>query len=379
MSDKDDTTSGSGKWVARADRIGRSIAEASVRHDQDETFVTEGFQALKAEGFFKALVPAELGGHGADYREMCEAIRRLAVHCSATALAFSMHCHLVALPTWRWRHEKAPVEGMLKRVAADDLILISSGGSDWLSSGGTATKVDGGFRINARKIFASGCPMGDMLITSAVFDDPDNGPTVLHFGVPFRAEGVTLTDTWHVLGMRGTSSHDVLLDNVLVPDAAISARRPAGKWHPLFHGVAMIALPMVYAAYVGVAESARARAIELARKKVSAGHTVPLVGKMENAYATAELALDHMIRIAETSVPGAATTQRALFARMLTGRAAVETVERAMEVAGGASFYRSVGLERAFRDVQGARFHPLTEAPQLEFAGRFALGLDIDG
>jgi acyl-CoA dehydrogenase len=379
MSGTDDSTSGPGRWAALADRIGRSIAEASVRHDQDETFVAEGFQALKAAGFFKALVPVELGGHGADYREMCEAIRRLAVHCSSTALAFSMHCHLVALPTWRWRHEKAPVEGLLKRVAADDLILISSGGSDWLSSGGTATKVEGGFRIKARKIFASGCPMGDMLITSAVFDDPDKGPTVLHFGVPFRAEGVSLTDTWHVLGMRGTGSHDVVLDNVFVPDAAISARRPAGKWHPLFHGVAMIALPMVYSAYVGVAENARARAIELARKKASTGHVVSLVGKMENAYATAELAFDHMIRIAETSVPGAAATQRALFARMLTGRAVVETVERAMEVAGGASFYRSGGLERAFRDVQGARFHPLAEGPQLDFAGRFALGLDIDG
>jgi acyl-CoA dehydrogenase len=379
MSDNDDSTSGPGRWVALADRIGRSIAEASVRHDQDETFVAEGFQALKAEGFFKALVPVELGGHGADYREMCEAIRRLAVHCSATALAFSMHCHLVALPTWRWRHEKAPVEGLLKRVAADDLILISSGGSDWLSSGGTATKVEGGFRIRARKIFASGCPVGDMLITSAVFDDAEKGPTVLHFGVPFRAEGVRLTDTWHVLGMRGTGSHDVVLDDVFVPDAAISARRPAGKWHPLFHGVSMIALPMVYAAYLGVAENARARAIELARRKAGTGHTVPLVGKMENAYATAELAFDHMIRIAETSVPGAPATQRALFARMLTGRAVVETVERAMEVAGGASFYRSVGLERSFRDVQGARFHPLTEGPQLEFAGRFALGLDIDG
>jgi alkylation response protein AidB-like acyl-CoA dehydrogenase len=49
-----------------------------------------------------------------------------------------------------------------------------------------------------------------------------------------------------------------------------------------------------------------------------------------------------------------------------------------MELVGGASFYRDLGLERAFRDVQGARFHPLTEIPQLELTGRLALGLDID-
>ena len=49
-----------------------------------------------------------------------------------------------------------------------------------------------------------------------------------------------------------------------------------------------------------------------------------------------------------------------------------------MEVVGGASFFRSTGLERLFRDVQGARFHPLTEKRQLEFTGRIALGLDIE-
>jgi alkylation response protein AidB-like acyl-CoA dehydrogenase len=53
-------------------------------------------------------------------------------------------------------------------------------------------------------------------------------------------------------------------------------------------------------------------------------------------------------------------------------------VEKALEVAGGASFYRGLGLERLFRDVQGARFHPLQEKRQLRHSGRFALGLDVD-
>ena len=50
-----------------------------------------------------------------------------------------------------------------------------------------------------------------------------------------------------------------------------------------------------------------------------------------------------------------------------------------MEVAGGVSFYRKAELERLFRDVQGARFHPLREHAQLLYSGRLALGLDIDG
>jgi len=50
-----------------------------------------------------------------------------------------------------------------------------------------------------------------------------------------------------------------------------------------------------------------------------------------------------------------------------------------MEVAGGAAFYRKTGLERTFRDIQAARFHPLQEKPQLDLTGRVALGWDIDG
>ena len=65
--------------------------------------------------------------------------------------------------------------------------------------------------------------------------------------------------------------------------------------------------------------------------------------------------------------------------RTLVGKAAIDTVNKAMEVAGGAAFYRKTGLERAFRDIQAARFHPLQEKPQLDLTGKVALGWDIDG
>jgi alkylation response protein AidB-like acyl-CoA dehydrogenase len=52
-------------------------------------------------------------------------------------------------------------------------------------------------------------------------------------------------------------------------------------------------------------------------------------------------------------------------------------VEKAFELAGGAAFYRSAGMERLFRDIQGARFHPVQEMPQRRYAGRLALGLPL--
>jgi acyl-CoA dehydrogenase len=56
----------------------------------------------------------------------------------------------------------------------------------------------------------------------------------------------------------------------------------------------------------------------------------------------------------------------------------MRTVEKAMEVAGGSALFRANGLERLWRDVQGARYHPLQEKRQLAFTGRATLGLDID-
>jgi acyl-CoA dehydrogenase len=68
-----------------------------------------------------------------------------------------------------------------------------------------------------------------------------------------------------------------------------------------------------------------------------------------------------------------------MIGRTVAGRAAIRTVELAMEVAAGAGFYRDLGLERLFRDVQGARYHHLRESAQLTYAGRMALGLDVNG
>lgn len=365
-------------WLERAAAISGEIEQQGQLHDKTGSFVAEAYDILKREGFFKAMVPVELGGSGATVGEMCAAIRRLGAACGSTALSFSMHCHLVAVAAWRWRHQNAPTDGLLRRVAAEDLVLVSSGGSDWLPSGGVAKKVEGGFRINARKPFSSGCVAGDLLMTSAVYDDPAAGATVLHFGVPMKAEGVRIDDTWHVMGMRGTGSHDIVLTDVFVPDAGIAGRRPHGLWHPLFHTISMIAFSLVYAAYLGVAEGARARALEIARNRPNNEILPYAVGEMENALMMAVLAHQSMVDIAETGTPGAETTSRAMAARTIVGRCAIDTVTKAMEVAGGSAFFEAWGLERAFRDIQGARFHPLQEKPQLRFTGLVALGWDID-
>jgi alkylation response protein AidB-like acyl-CoA dehydrogenase len=73
-------------------------------------------------------------------------------------------------------------------------------------------------------------------------------------------------------------------------------------------------------------------------------------------------------------------TANGIFIRKtIAARAAIQTVEKAMELVGGSAFYRSVGLERLFRDVQGGLYHPYHEKRQHRFTGRLALGLDPAG
>ena len=66
-----------------------------------------------------------------------------------------------------------------------------------------------------------------------------------------------------------------------------------------------------------------------------------------------------------------------MIGRSLVAENAITTVELALELAGGTGFYRRNGLERRFRDIQGARFHPLQQGPQAQYAGSMALGLPV--
>jgi alkylation response protein AidB-like acyl-CoA dehydrogenase len=366
-------------WVAVARELGPRFADRAAAHDAGDTFVMANYAELRERRVFSAGVPAELGGGGASHPELCSMLRTFAHYCSSTALALSMHTHQVAVPAWRWRHEAAPVEPLLRRVAAEELILVSSGGSDFLAGSGTARKVEGGYRVSARKIFGSGSPAGSVLMTMAIYDDPKDGPTVLHFPVPLDAPGVRILDNWRTLGMRATGSNDIVLDDVFVADTAVGARRPSGVWGPLFHVTYTIAFPLVFSVYMGVAESARDLAVREVSRKRQDPSVQALVGEMDNELATARMALRHMLDAAATGSMGPETTNAVLVGRTLAGRAAIRTVEKAMEAVGGASFFRALGLERLFRDVQGARFHPLQEKPQLLYTGRLALGLDVNG
>ena len=366
-------------FVDAAKSLTKVFAERAPDNDENDQFVAENYADLKTAGLISAGVPSDLGGGGASIRELCDVLKIIGGACGSSGLALSLHTHQVAVLAWRWYNQEAArdlVAPLLRRVADEKIVLLSSGGSDWLGGSGVAEKVEGGYRITARKVFSFGAPAGDTMMTGAITEE-DGERSVLHFGVPMSAPEVTILDTWRTLGMRGTGSHDVKIDGLFIPDDKIPMRRKAGEWHPAFHMIATIAFLLIYSVYLSVAQSARDIAIDIAKIRPESHRTQSIAGRMDTALTGAHLARDYMIGVAERNAPSAQTINDSMIGRRLVEEQTIKVVELAMELAGGVRFYRKTELEGRFRDIQVARYRPLQKEVQSEYAGAMALGQSV--
>lgn len=362
-------------WLDLIEELGPTFREGADERDALDGFVADHYPVIRERGLLAAMIPTDLGGGGAGHSTVAAMLRRLAYYDASTALALSMHQHLVAAQVFNHQHGKpAPV---LPRVSTEQLVLVSTGARDWLESNGSMRAVDGGYLLTARKAFASGSPAGDIAVTSAPFEDPAAGWQVLHFAVPLRAAGVRLEDDWQAHGMRSTGSGTIVFDEVFVPDASIALRRPRGKLHPVWDVVLTVAMPLIAGVYVGIAERASELAVDLAVRRADDVEVQWAVGEMQSHLVTAQALHARMVALANDLdfTPSVALSNEVLILKTQVVELARQTVERAVEAAGGPGFYRRNELERLLRDVRAGHYHPLPAKQQLRFTGRLALGL----
>jgi alkylation response protein AidB-like acyl-CoA dehydrogenase len=380
------TTSGEATaFVPWAAELGAQIAPYAAEHDRDGTFVREAFELFKSSGYLALAVPRELGGHGATIRQVSLAQRELAKHCGSSALAVAMHHHVTLFTAWRYRRGLPGAEATLRRIADDGIVLVSTGGADFTRPRGVAVPVEGGFRVTRRKVFASQVPMGDVFSTMFVLDGAADGqagaPVILNIAVPVGADGVTVLDNWDTLGMRGTGSHDVEIDGVFVPEDKVLARRPYGVVDPPLQVIISNAFPVIGAVYLGVAEAARDAAVAAVAgtPRAEDPSIQRQVGLMDNRLRVMSWALDGAIAtIGDDPQPTVENVVAAMAAKREISIGGIEVCDLAMEVAGGAAYFRTSPIERYYRDVRGAKFHPFTPEQTLVHAGRVCLGLPVD-
>lgn len=362
-------------WAAKILSLGAEFEKAAEDNDLHDRFVAKNYESLKEQGFFAAIIPEKLGGGGVSHSEMCDLLRLLGRSCGSTALACSMHQHLLAAMIWKYRKGQGGDE-KLERIAKDQPTLVSTGARDWLESNGEAQRVDGGYRVSATKHFASQSAGGDILVTSAPFEDPKEGWQVIHFTAPFESEGLSVIENWRAMGMRGTGSHSVKLDRMFVPDASITLVRPQGGFHPAWNVILTVAMPLIMGVYLGIAQKAAEIAIaSVRRNKNPKQYLAASIGAMNNELTTAELNWTDMVRIANDLdfEPVDDCAQQILTRKTNVATACIGVVTATMEIVGGQGFYRQFGLERLFRDVQAAHYHPLQAKDQHQFCGELIL------
>ena len=362
-------------WIADAEALAKRFGERASEHDESGEFVAENYADLQDGGFFSTGIPEELGGGGASFAELCGIVRAIGRDCGSTALSFVMHTHTVMANVYKYRRGDEAAANTLRKIAANGLVIATTGANDWLGSSGTAEKVEGGFRVNAHKRFVSGAPGAQVFATSAVISGPD-GDEVVHFAIPIKSEGIRFEYTWNALGMRATGSNDVIMEQVFVPEFAVIARRPAGTWHPMWGVILPSALPLISAVYVGLAERASELAVEAARFRQA--ELAGPVGDMLNALTTARVMLEDMVRINDDHgfEPTLENADAILTRKSLVAGAVKKTVELAAELVGGPGFFRGHPVERIVRDVRAMHYHPLPVRRQQQFSGRIALGFE---
>lgn len=375
---------GDDRFVDLARDLAREFAERASQHDHDNTFVAENYARMKETGYTRLAIPAEFGGLGASMRQVLYAQAELAKGCGSTALAIAMHHYNMLALNYRLHHGADGVAVTLRKIADNNLIVMTSGGSDGIWPSATATRTDGGYLFSGRKVFCSQAPIADLMTTMARYDDPIEGPVVLMAAVAVRQPAIEMVETWDTLGMRGTQSNDLVLNDVFVSDAQISARRAWGRNDPPLRNALIHFAPVVASVYWGIAAGARDEAVAAVMKRSERLGSVLTdaaiqrqVGEMDARLHAAWWALlGAVTEIGNDYVLDDATANIIVVGKREVVNAATDVVDMAMDLAGGGSYFRRSPIERAYRDVRAGKFHPLTPEKTLLHAGRLALGLD---
>lgn len=226
--------------IARAARVeGVLPALRAVAADVDSRgeFHVPHIKTLSDAGLLGLIVPEAYGGLGGGLRDLCAATFALGTACPSTALTFFFHCSsasrgLLALEALEEGLFSADETAAVRNFA--DKVLDTMGGQGkWLANfasesvksekaaitiSTTASKVDGGYRLNGVKSFGCATGVADRYLVTASLEGYATADGLCTFFVDRDAQGVSERAHWDAIGMRGTATHGIVLENVFVAE-----------------------------------------------------------------------------------------------------------------------------------------------------------------
>jgi alkylation response protein AidB-like acyl-CoA dehydrogenase len=240
-----------------------------------------------------------------------------------------------------------------------------------------------GWSLSGRKIYATGAPALSWLLVWARTDDVE--PLVGNFLVPAGIDGVSIVETWDQLGLRASASHDVVFENVLLPDDHAVDIRPVGSWRERDPWQAVWNAVLIGAVYSGVAEAAREWLARFLTERVPANLGQPLarLARTQEAVGAIEAKLLTNLQLiaanaAQTDADTPPSITESNLIKVVLAEGAIAAVEQAVQLAGNHALARSNPLERHLRDVLCARVHTPQADSAYATAGRAALGVEGD-
>ena len=380
-----------------ASALGRNqFAKRAGQIDRDAVFPFENYADMRAAGLLKICVPQTHGGWGADFATYAMVAAEIGRHCGATALTLNMHVSstlwtgmiaddLTMTPEQRANHEIHRAVHY-RRIAVDGKVYsqpFSEGGAAAAGKapfGTLAKKVEGGYLINGKKIFASLAGAADYYGILCTLDKP--GATQsdsLYLAVDKNLPGVTVVGDWDPLGMRGTVSRTLLFKDVFVPEVERMMperlyAQAAARWPHMFATLSPT--------YMGIAQGAYDFTVQYLRGEVPG--MPPVKRRM---YPTKQIAVAEMkIKLEQTR---AIFLQNARAARVDPSKEirlglyathytimenANEICRLAVRTCGGQAMLKSLPLERMYRDSRcGSLMLPWTAELCIDRLGREAL------
>lgn len=361
-----------------AERIAEAARNMSEWIDEHRRLPEELLAPLRDCGLLRAGAPAEV-----DALELPPGIALRCAETLARGDASAGWCVSIAITS-------SLLVGYLPTTSREELFGNGRGvaAGVWAPRG-KARSVDGGVVVSGRWAFCSGIPHADMMFAGCLLDDRP-APCV----VALPKADLTVLDTWHTLGLRGTGSHDSVADEVFVPDDRVVSifdgpvvDRPLYRFPPF----GFFALS-IGAAALGNACAAIDELIGLAGGKKGLGSTRTLAERpgTQAAVAAAQSALDGARALYYGAIDEAwrasqhtepvpvALRNRLRLAATHAVRTSADAVRAMYELGGGSSIYDSSPLQRRFRDAFTATAHFQVNEASRELPGRVLLGQPAD-
>jgi alkylation response protein AidB-like acyl-CoA dehydrogenase len=375
------------------DTLLQKFRDRAAGYDRDNRFCQEDFDDLKTAGYLKLTLPPEFGGLGFTLNQYTREARRLAQFAPATALCLNMHHYWVGTAADSWRAGDKSVKFILDEAAAGEVFAAghaeSGNETSIVMSITKAERVPGGYKFTGRKSFGSLTPVWTRLGLHGLDSSDPANPKVIHGFLPRSTPGVTIKETWDVMGMRATRSDDTVLEGAFIPDDHIVRVVPMGLAGADYFVLSIFAWALMGFGniYYGLAKRMLELTVEQVKSKGSIAMTRSMAHHPEVQHGVAEI----VVGLEAIGAQLEAVTQdwsngvnhpdwpiKIVAAKYNAVETAWKIADRALEVSGGFGMFKKSEMERLFRDARAGRFHPANSSLTHELIGKLALGINPD-